>query len=493
MTRAEAELQLAGEVSQFYDDPLGFVLFAYPWGEAGTRLEDATGPFEWQADFLRELGELVRARAFDGKTPVKAIRMAVGSGHGIGKSALVAWLVGWIMSTRPHCRGTITANTFTQLETKTWAEISSWMELCVTSHWFRVTGEKMYHLHFPKTWYCTPQSSREEKSEAFAGQHSAFSTSFYLFDESSAIADKIFEVAEGGLVKGEPMEFLFGNLTRNTGKLHRVTFGSERHLWNHRSIDSRTVGVNQEQIDEWIQTYGEDSDFVRVRVRGLPPKADEAQYIDSGRVHAAQEREICTIGDEPIIAGVDVSGGGSAWTVCRFRKGMDARSIPPIRITGEQTRDRQLVVTRLAAVLAETDPKKRVAMMFIDSAFGAPIVERLHALGYSSRVVEVNFGGHSPDIHFGNMRAFMWSQTKEWLLRGAIDKNDERLEIDLTGPGYHLNKQNQTVLESKQELAKRQPSPDDGDALVLTFAAPVAPRRPETEDEEDDGYGNEDL
>lgn len=494
MTAAEADVQLAEDISQFYHDPLGFVLYAYPWGEPGTRLEHATGPDEWQREFLEDLGRTVTANAFNGKEAVDPVRMAVASGHGIGKSTIVAWIVDWIMSTRPHSIGTITANTFVQLETKTWAQIASWTEICITAHWFRVTGEKMYHVSFPKTWYCTPQSSREEKSEAFAGQHNVFSTSFYIFDEASAIADGIYTVAEGGLTDGESMIFLFGNPTRNTGKLYRVAFGSERDRWNHRSIDSRRSAItNKKTIAQWLQDYGEDSDFFRVRVLGLPPKADELQYIDSARVEGAKARAACAFADDPLIVGVDVSGGGSAWTVARFRRGMDARSIPPIRLTGEQTRDRQIVITRLAAVLAETDPAKYVAMMFIDSAFGAPIVERLHILGYQKRVVEVNFGGDSPDEHFANMRAYMWGQMKEWLPRGAIDPNDERLEIDLTGPGYHLNKRNQTVLESKQELAKRQPSPDDGDALALTFAARVAIPRAPRKSRSRDGGGNEDL
>ncbi len=70
----------------------------------------------------------------------------------------------------------------------------------------------------------------------------------------------------------------------------------------------------------------------------------------------------------------------------------------------------------------------------------------------------------------------MVSAARDWLPRGAIDKNDEKLEVDLGGPGFHLNRSNQLVLESKQDMAKRGvASPDDGDALVLTFAHPVAP------------------
>jgi hypothetical protein len=466
-------IELAEEIAQFYADPLGFVLFAYPWGEPGP-LADYGGPDKWQTEVLNEIGAAVRERGFDGLQTVAAIRLAIASGHGIGKSTLVAWIVDWIMSTRPFAQGTITANTFTQLATKTWAQIQKWTALCITSHWFRITGERMYHVDYPASWFASAQTSKEENSEAFAGQHAANSTSFYIFDEASAIPDKIFEVAEGGLTDGEPMLFMFGNPTRNSGRFHKACFGSDRPRWIHRSIDSRaSARTNKQQIDEWAQDYGEDSDFFRVRVRGVPPRASDLQFIGTDRVEAAQKNPALALSDDPLVVGVDVSGGGSAWNVIRFRRGFDGRTIPPMRWPGDFGREN--MIAKLSEILRDPDPTKRVAMMFIDSAFGSPIVERLHVLGFDN-VVEVNFGEKPPDHHYLNMRAWMWNEVKDWLPRGAIDKNDERLEVDLTGPGWHLNKLDQIVLESKQDMQKRGvQSPDDGDALALTFAQKVAP------------------
>ncbi|HEY2605555.1 MAG TPA: terminase, partial [Paraburkholderia sp.] len=414
---------------------------------------------------------------------VSAIRMATASGHGIGKSTLVAWLVNWIMSTRPFSQGTVTANTFIQLQTKTWAAIQHWTPLSITAHWFRLTGNRMYHVHYPAKWFCSAQTCREENSEAFQGQHAATATSFYIFDEASAVPDSIFTAAEGGITDGEPMQFLFGNPTRNSGFFHRVTFGAGRPRWNHRSIDSRTSKrTNLKQIAEWVADYGEDSDFVRVRVHGVPPHASELQYIDLGRVQEAQKRERESLADEPLVAGCDVSAGGQARNVVRFRRGLNARPGPriphPIRLAGE-TSTREVMIAKLSQVLSVRDPDARVAALFVDSAFGAPIVERLHLLGFDN-VIEVNFGEtRTPDIHFANMRSYMWNELKEWLARGAIDRQDEKLEVDLTSPGYHLNRSNQLVLESKQEMQKRNVPPvDDADALALTFAQAVAVARP---------------
>ena len=474
LTTHKADIEVADFVAQFYHDPLGFVRCCYPWGEAGTPLAAHPGPDAWQERFLRELGEEVTARAFDGHHTVMPIRRAVSSGHGIGKSVMVAWIVDWIMSTRPNAQGSITANTFTQLETKTWAAIQRWTKLCLTGHWFEVTSTKMYHPAHKESWFCAPQSSREENSEAFAGQHSEGSTSFYIFDEDSAIPDKIHEVAEGGLTDGEPMSFLFGNPTRTAGQFHRACFGSERDRWHPTIVDSRESRfTNKEQIAEWIALYGEDSDFVRVRVRGLPPAASDLQYIDSARVYAAQNAVVMPLHDDPLVCGLDVARGGQDNCVFRFRRGVDAASIDPIRIPGAQARDSMRLVSLAADVLARDYAGRKVSLMFVDgSGIGGPICDRLRQLGHTN-IVEVQFGSQAPDAKFANMRAYMWGKLRDWLVRGQIDKSP-RLEQDLTGPGYHHDSQDRLVLEAKEQMkARGVDSPDDGDALALTFAAPV--------------------
>ena len=232
-----------------------------------------------------------------------------------------------------------------------------------------IGDHKLYHKDHKNSWFCSPASCREENSEAFAGQHSANSTSFYIFDEDSAVPDSIHEVSEGGLTDGEPMVFRFGNPTRNSGDFHRCVFGTGRDRWHPTVVDSRdSAFTNKSQLKEWIDEYGEDSDFVRVRVRGLAPRASELQFIDQGRVWDAQTRTIPVIfADEPLVVGVDVSDGGAAWNVIRFRRGADARTKPPIRIPGEAVRgDRSTLLARLADVLTTEYHGIKVAAMFID-------------------------------------------------------------------------------------------------------------------------------
>jgi len=469
---ASADQQIAEFVSQFYDDPYGFVLACYPWGEDGP-LKAHAGPDVWQRELLEALGAQVKTRKFNGVDPVPPIRMAVSSGHGIGKSVVVAWLVDWIMSTRPYAHGTVTANTFTQLQTRTWASIQRWTKLCLTGHWFVINADRIYHPDFKDSWFCSAQSCREENSEAFAGQHAADSTSFYIFDEDSAISETIHDVSEGGLTDGEPMVFRFGNPTRSSGSFYRACFGSERHRWTTQVIDSRTSRfTNKPQIDEWIKDFGEDSDFVRVRVRGLPPAASDLQFIDQKRVSEAQSRPLIPpFPDDPLVCGLDVARGGDDRCVFVFRRGTDARSITSIIVPGEQARDSMRLVTLAADVLGRSFDGRKVDTLFVDgTGIGGPITDRLKQMGHKN-VVEVQFGAESPDPQLANMRAFMWSKMKDWLTRGCISK-DPRLESDLIGPSYMHDKRDRLQLESKEHMkARGVDSPDDGDALALTFAA----------------------
>ena len=93
-------------------------------------------------------------------------------------------------------------------------------------------------------------------------------------------------------------------MERNTGRFYEINFGNKEHRWDHRTIDSReSLFPNKDLIAQDLLDYGEDSDYFRVRVRGLAPAADELQFIDRGRILAAQT-DVTPLADEPLVAGV---------------------------------------------------------------------------------------------------------------------------------------------------------------------------------------------
>lgn len=481
--------QLAVDMAAFYADPLGFVLYAFPWDTdpnlrvvrlpAAYRIQydSEFGPDLWACEMLEDLGRQVEDRGFDGITPVAPIQYAVSSGHGIGKSAMAAWLTLWIMSTRPHSKGVVTANTGEQLASKTWAGIAAWKSRCVTGHWFTITTGKgamrMVNNAHPETWRVDAQTSREENSESFAGLHAASSTPWYLFDEASAIPGKIWEVAEGGKTDGEPMHFVFGNPTRNTGAFAEC-FGKQRHRWITRQIDSRSVQItNKATLQAWVDDYGEDSDFVKVRVRGVFPNASSLQFIARDLVEGAMKRqaEAPNTVNRTAVVGVDVARFGDDASVICTRVGRDARSIPAKRFQGLDT-------MQLAARVSEhvqylRDKLGLHVVVFVDGGgVGGGVVDRLRQLGVE--VIEVQFGGAAKDPRrYLNRRAEMWGTMREWLGGGCIE-NREALATDLTSVEYQFTAKDQIQLESKEDMKRRGlASPDDGDALALTFADPV--------------------
>ena len=142
------DLELARDMGGFFHDPEGFVLYAFPWGQGD--LAEYDGPDEWQRELLHDLGQGCL-------TAQEAIRLATVSGHGIGKSALVAWIILWAMSTRPHLAGVVTANTASQLEDKTWRELSIWYKRAINQHWFKWTATKFYQVDHPETWFVSAE------------------------------------------------------------------------------------------------------------------------------------------------------------------------------------------------------------------------------------------------------------------------------------------------------------------------------------------------
>lgn len=401
-------------------------------------------------------------------------------------SVSAAFITNWLMSTWPGSIGTITAGTAVQLEERTWAAIQHWTSMCITGHWFDVQSTGMYAKASvcgknsgvtPESWKVLAYTCKEENAQSFAGQHARTSASWYCFDEASEVPDKIWDTALGGLTDGQPMIFAWGQCVRNTGMFYRACFGDRSTYWNTRTIDSRSSRfTNKELIEDWLRQYGEDSDFFRVRVLGLPPRASALQFIDWQRIRDAQERQVITTPDEPLIAGVDCSDGGVAWNVCRFRRGFDMRTVPPIRIAGEHTRnDPHVLTARLAEVLRDQRTDRKITAMFIDAAFGGHIAERLRSMGYTN-VQTVRFGGASSDPDCLNWRAQMYKGMKDWLLLGGLpdDADDKYLGNDLASPGYSLNSSRKLVIESKASMAKRGVrSPDDADAAALTFAMNV--------------------
>jgi len=467
---ANPELALAEDMGDLSWNPLGFVKYAYPWKE--NELKESGGAREWQTQILAAIGSHLKEKS----TRYTPFRVAVSSGHGIGKSALVAMIIDWAMSTCEDTKIVVTANTGTQLSTKTVPETHKWFRMSINSHWWdmKATSITVKDETHKQLWRTDMVPWSEYNTEAFAGLHNKGKRIVLIFDEASAISDRIWEVAEGALTD-EDTEIIwlaFGNPTQNTGRF-RECFGRFKHRWKTFQIDSRNVeGTNKAQIEKWIADYGEDSDFVRVRVRGEFPRAGSSQFIPSDIV--ANARQYHSEGHQslPKVLSCDVARFGDDQTVIGFRQGRKAVILEKLR-----GKDTVFVAERMIRHIEEQSPDATV----IDAdGIGAGVVDQIRFRGYGRRLFEFHGGQSASDsAAYYNARAEVWGKLREWLMAGAEIPDDPELEADLTGPEYGFSAKQQIQLEKKEDMKKRGlSSPDCGDMLAMTFAVKVLAAKP---------------
>jgi hypothetical protein len=271
---------------------------------------------------------------------------------------------------------------------------------------------------------------------------------------------------------------MFGNPNAPVGRFREAFAGGRfANRWKTRAVDSRTVSFTDKQESQnWIDDYGEDSDFVRIRVRGVFPRTGTIQFIGTDLVTAAVARDTDVYVFDALVLGVDVARFGDDESVIYFRKGRDGRTFAPIRLRGVDT-------MTLAGKVAEVFIHERADAVFVDGGgVGGGVVDRLRQLRVP--VIEVQFGAKSDNnfgasesgILYANKRAEIWGSMKEWLAVGAIPDIPDLIE-QLKGPEYGFNGRNEILLESKDAMRKRGvASPDLADGLALTFAYPVVPR-----------------
>ena len=188
------------------DDPEAFVLFCFPWGQPNTPLAKFSGPRKWQREVLRSIGDHIKAN--DGKLQMDTLRQAVSSGRGIGKSALVSWLILWMMTTRIGATVIVSANSEAQLRSVTWGELSKWAAMAINAHWWEISATKLLPAQWltelverdlkkgARYWAAEGKLWSEENPDSYAGVHN-HDGMMLIFDEASGIPDAIWSVGAG--------------------------------------------------------------------------------------------------------------------------------------------------------------------------------------------------------------------------------------------------------------------------------------------------------
>jgi hypothetical protein len=460
------------------NDPLAFVLIAFPWGQPNTPLEHFKGPRKWQREVLRDVSAHIQAN--NGKVDFDMLRMAIASGRGIGKSALVSWLTIWFVSTRIGSSTIISANSESQLRSVTWAEIVKWLAMTINSHWFEVSATRIVPAKWlselverdlrkgTRYWAVEGRLWSEENPDSYAGLHNHDGVMLIL-DESSGVPDAIWQVAQGFFTENTPHRFwfAFSNPRRNSGYFYEC-FHAKRDFWTTRQIDARTVEDTDKNLyEQIIAEYGAESNEARIEIFGEFPSQGDDQFIGPHLVNEAFRRPRYKDPEAPVIIGVDPARGGADSTVIAVRQGRDLVEIR--RFRGEDT------MTVVGHVIDAIEDFKPALTVIDEGGLGYGILDRLTEQRYKVRGVNFGWKAKNP-IMWGNKRAELWGAMRDWLKSASI-KDDRQLRADLTGPKVKPDSSGTIFLESKKDMKSRGlASPDAADAIAVTFAFPVASR-----------------
>lgn len=453
------------------NDPLLFVQKSFRWKNGA--LANYEGPDKWQVQILSDM----RDRLSKGESRTQVIRIAVASGHGIGKTALVAWIILWAICTYPDMKGVVTAETKNQLITKTWSELHKWHNLCLFRDWFEVAAESIFSTQqgHKYTWRIDAIPWNENNTDAFQGLHNQGKRILVLFDEASVIAQKIYEVTKGALTDKDTQIIwcIFGNPTRPDGPFFDA-FHKERHRWITYNIDSRTVKItNKELLQQYVADYGEDSDFVKVRVRGVFPSASAKQFISREEADTAMNREVGYVNYRNTIAilGVDVAREGDDRSVIATKIGRDCTM--PLKVfrnlDGPQLGMQVLMYAN--ELLQRGIPQVHINIDY--TGVGASpydwLKDKVHHL---NKVISASQSTNPQ--RWANKRAEMWDRMRDFIRDDGCLPKSEELAEDLTIPEKLIDQKGLLLLESKDSMKRRgMNSPDTADALALCFAIPI--------------------
>ena len=439
--------EMAVAMRQYIKDPVPFVY----------NVLDVT-PDDWQVEALRGIGS--------------GSRVAIRSGHGIGKTALEAWAVCWFLFTRPYPKIPCTAPTQQQLFDILWPEISKWLKRSpLLNELFEWQKTKVVNQCFPERWFATARTaSKPENMAGFHEEHLLF-----ICDEASGIDDAIYETIEGALTTQDAKLLLCGNPTKNSGVFKRAFFEDRELYYTMKVSCMDTKRVADQYSQRLIKQYGLDSDVVRVRVLGEFPKAEPDGLIPLELVEAAMMRELPDDHDSMLDVGADIARFGDDETVIIPR--INGKVLGVFHYTKQDTMTttgKILGVTK-GAMQEYNKPYARIKVD--DDGVGGGVTDRLREViledGLNIEVIGCHNGGSADDKeHYGNWITEQWCGLKQRLIDGDIQlPQEDELAAQLSTRKYLLNSRDQIILEDKKSYKKRiHRSPDWADALILSFA-----------------------
>lgn len=455
----------------------------------------------WEAYRRLLVAKIKRAKGYpmtdQEKSDARKIGLSIMSGHGTGKDAFSAAVGLHFEMTQKEPKVVVTAPAGPQLFTVIWPEFGKWINRSATlKEIFEKDSQKIYMRergageYFIKPRTTQPNATPEAQGEVLAGTHS-YSVMF-ICDEASGIPEATFKPIEGGMTDPVSIVIMIFNPTKRTG------FAIESHTknredwiclhWDAEALKEEKLAdplaffwFDEQAQERLARKYGRDSNFYRVRVRGMPPLSAPDILIPFDWVMRAVDRYkegfYVELPNDPLMIGVDVGGGGEDPTIVLPRKG------PLVMIPNEinevdSVKIGYKVEGSIRDNLESHDQQYAVGVDVIGVGRGVHSylseiarLKNLHAINVAEQT--------SDDTRFHRLRDEVW-----WGAREAFENNEvvfqltESMQIppeidaliaELTTIKWTDEKGGKIKVEGKPELKKRGlPSPNRADAFCIT-------------------------
>jgi predicted fused transcriptional regulator/phosphomethylpyrimidine kinase len=413
-------------------------------------------PVPWQEKALRAL--------------VTHDRLSIRSGHGVGKSAFLSWVIIWWHTMHYPAKTGCTAPTAKQLNDVLWSELAKWhrqMKDPIRS-WFEVRSDVLVLKSAPKESFAVARTARKEEPEAFQGLHS--DNMLIIADEASGIDDIIFEVSQGAMSTPGAKTILTGNPTRTSGYFFDTHHKLRDKWWTLRvaSGESKATYESNAYAQEIADAYGPDSNIFRVRVLGEFPQSEDDVVVPLHLVENAQNRDVKP-GPGSVIWGLDVARFGDDRSALAKRRG-NALLDKTQFWRGKDLMQLSNLIAAEYEMTPEPDKPHRICVDAI--GYGAGVADRLKEMGYPALAVNVAEQAAAKK-NYMRQRDELWFKAREWFM--GLDCTmpaDDELAAELTGVKYALTQGGKIQVESKDDMKRRGlRSPDLADAFCMTFAA----------------------
>lgn len=491
-----------GMIDEYRYDFERLVYMLFPFGQKGHALEHMA-PYEWQMEEWRKMS----SHLMNPKTRYNTYRLIISSGNGAAKTAFGAMTTIMLMYTQ-QLRARLTANTEPQLRTVIWPEYDVWFRHARFNDVFFEklgTSIKAKAPELGEVWRLDMVTWSENNPASISGLHNKGRAMAYIFEEGPGIPAVIWGYASGAYTETETIKIwmAFGNSDDPDSKFEQ---NMTSPLWHSKRIDTRTLKhIAPDQIAAWLLEAGgdEDADEFRVRVRGLPRKSNKDSIISKDLVTNAMEAcegfDKESVAPLPVILGCDPAWTGGDETVIWMRQGNYAKILERYKLDKEAGQTHMYTYQKLC----KWEKTLGADAVFIDQGEGTAIYtlsmndgKYWELVAFGSRA---NDTPEFKDSQYGNLRAQMYYNAKEWLMKGGvIDSGNKDWDTQIVNQiswtkGTRHRVHNKKMAESKVDIKARVgQSPDIADGFVILFARPVTERLPENDRYSTDfGRGND--